>query len=276
MRYNVTFATSGQEGLDRARMTQPDLILLDLMMPNMNGWEVCEQLKAEPYLAEIPVIFLTASHEKQHLIHAFEQGAVDYITKPFNIYELLARVKTHLQIKHLTDLLKKALEKAEKLAMTDSLTEIYNRRYWLTIAQQEFNRTCRYDRSFSVVIFDIDNFKKLNDTYGHLIGDEVLKALTKAIQPSLRRADCFARFGGEEFIILLPETNLDNAREVAERMCQAVNSTKITDQEIQITVSIGVAAYQSNDTRIDDLLQRADCALYEAKRQGKNCVSTWT
>lgn len=171
--YNVTFATSGQEGLDRSRTTQPDLILLDLMMPNMNGWEVCEQLKNEPYLAEIPVIFLTASHEKQHLIHAFEQGAVDYITKPFNIYELLARVKTHLQIKHLTDLLKKALERAEKLAMTDSLTEIYNRRYWLTIAQQEFNRTCRYDRSFSVVIFDLDNFKKLNDTYGHLMGENL-------------------------------------------------------------------------------------------------------
>lgn len=273
--YDTTFATSGEQALERIKTAQPDLILLDLMMPGMNGFEVCYQLKRDSQLEEIPVIFLTASHEKDHLIEAFEKGAVDYVTKPFNAPELLARVRTHLELKHTQDQLRQCLNELEKLAITDSLTEIWNRRRISELAQREFNRACRYNRPFSLIIFDIDTFKKVNDTYGHAVGDQVLKIIAKTVLGSLRKVDFFGRWGGEEFLIILPEIEVKTAINVAERLRKCIAKTVIPLEEksLQVTVSIGVASYQPADKEIDDILQRADQALYHAKNQGRNQVS---
>ena len=259
---------------------QPDLILLDLMMPQMNGLQVCEHLQAEPKLAEIPVIFLTASNEKDHLIQAFNQGAVDYITKPFNFPELLSRVRTHLDLKHTRDQLKEALqrqyqltEKLEKLAATDALTQVWNRRHLMSLGEHEINRAKRYNRDLSLLMIYIGQFKKINDTYGHAIGDKVLKTLAQTIVKSMRRADYFGRFGDEEFIVFLPESDSKAATIVAERLREVLDSLVISvpETEITIKVSIGVASYQ-NDPTIETVIKRADDALHQAKKQGRNRV----
>ena len=272
--YDTTFATSGQQALARIETIQPDLILLDLMMPKMNGLQVCEQLKANPQYQEIPIIFLTASTETEHLLQAFAGGAVDYITKPFKVPELLARVKLHLELKHTKDQLKKALQELEKLAGTDSLTGVANRRQLTIATEKELSRVRRYGHSFSMLLLDIDHFKQVNDTYGHPVGDRVIVTMTDTIQSLLRRGDSLGRLGGEEFVVLLPHTNSDKALLVAERIRQRVAQIAITVPEatIYITVSIGVATYLESDRSIDNILKRADDALYEAKNQGRDRV----
>jgi diguanylate cyclase (GGDEF)-like protein len=272
--YATTFAISGKQALERIFSAHPDLILLDLMMPDMNGLKVCEILKANPNYQDIPIIFLTASNEQNHLLQAFEKGAVDYITKPFNSRELLARVKTHLELKYTRDELKKVLIELETLATTDPLTGIANRRHLLTLGEREFSRVARYNRPFSILMIDLDRFKNINDSYGHGIGDEVLKKMAEVTLNVLRTVDYFGRFGGEEFVILLPETNLQDAKEVAERIGKKIAAMEFIHLEkiIKITVSIGVSNYQIGDTKIDDILRRADAALYQAKRLGRDRV----
>jgi diguanylate cyclase (GGDEF)-like protein len=251
------------------------------MMPQMNGLEVCEKIKTEPDFAEIPIIFLTASNEQEHLLQAFEKGAVDYITKPFEGLELLARVRTHLELKSAREELKKLLhqqkdliQELERLAHTDSLTEVWNRRYLFALVEQEFNRSRRYHRPFSVIMIDIDYFKKINDTYGHTIGDEVLIITAQTVLNCLRTVDFFGRIGGEEFLGFLPETDIDAAVIVAERIRENVETTGILaqEQQILITVSIGVAAHKLGDETVNVVIQRADKALYQAKNLGRNQV----
>ncbi len=284
--YETTFAVSGYQALERVKTAKPDLILLDLMMPEMNGLEVCEKLQVNPGLAEIPVIFLTASQEQAHLLLAFEKGAVDYVTKPFNAPELLARVRTHLELKYTRDKLKELLQEQEKLskelerlATTDPLTGVWNRRHLFALAEQEINRAARYQKPFSILMIDIDKFKQINDNYGHSIGDEVLIIMAKVTLQCLRKADFFGRFGGEEFVAVLPETNMDEAAIAADRIRQDIAKIVIysqQDNQINITVSIGIATYSSEDQTIDTIMQRADQALYLAKSQGRNRVITAT
>lgn len=279
--YEVTLVSNGYQALERVYSAQPDLILLDLMMPEISGLEVCEKIQADPDLADIPIIFLSASQEQEHLLEAFEKGAVDYVTKPFNTAELLARVKMHLELKYSRQKLKKLLEEQvelvqqlERLANTDALTGIWNRRYLLTIAAQEINRSQRYNFSFSVLLIDIDYFKKINDTYGHNVGDEVIIFMTQIVIDNLRKPDCFGRFGGEEFVVLLPETDTDEALIVAERIRSSIQNQSITveDKKVSITISIGVSSYYLGDKTIDAIIQRSDQALYQAKNQGRNRV----
>lgn len=283
--YETTFATSGYQALERVKTAKPDLILLDLMMPEMNGLEVCEKLQINPGFAEIPVIFLTASQEQAHLLLAFEKGAVDYVTKPFNAPELLARVRTHLELKYTRDKLKELLNEQEKLskelerlATTDPLTGVWNRRHLFALAEQEINRASRYQKPFSILMIDIDKFKKINDNYGHCVGDEVLIVMAKVTLRCLRQADFFGRFGGEEFVAVLPETNMDEAAIAADRIRQNIAKIVIYAQQqpLNITVSIGIATYSWEDKTIDTILQRADQALYLAKSQGRNRVITTT
>lgn len=272
--YATTFATSGKQAIERVKTANPDLILLDLMMPEINGLQVCEHLKADPLYAEIPIIFLTASNESEHLLQAFSQGAVDYVTKPYKAPELLARVKTHLELKYTRDELKQALVELEKLATTDPLTGIANRRHLLVLGEREFQRTHRYKNPFSVLMIDIDHFKLINDNYGHSIGDKALKIMADVTVNALRKVDIFGRFGGEEFVVFLPETKADEALVVAERIREAIATTPIyvDDQTIHITVSIGVTIYNSSEISLDGLLMEADKALYDAKKQGRNQV----
>ncbi|MEB3887070.1 diguanylate cyclase [Lyngbya sp. CCY1209] len=272
--YATTFATSGKQAIERVKTANPDLILLDLMMPEINGLQVCEHLKADPLHAEIPIIFLTASNDSQHLLQAFGQGAVDYVTKPYKAPELLARVKTHLELKYTRDELKKALVELETLATTDSLTGISNRRHLLTLAEREFQRAQRYRNPFSILMLDIDHFKSINDTYGHATGDEALKLMADVTRNALRQVDIFGRFGGEEFVVFLPETPLPDAVTVADRIREAIASVSVAmdDAAIRMTVSIGVATYQTEEPNLDTLLMRADKALYEAKQRGRDRV----
>lgn len=272
--YCTTFATNGNQALARMEKTQPDLVLLDVMMPEMNGMELCQKLKANPAYREIPIIFVTAKTDQESIIEAFEKGAVDYITKPFNAAELQARVKIHLELKHTRDELRKTMVKLEKLAITDPLTEVFNRRYLFQLAEQEFNRVSRYGSPLSALMIDADHFKQINDSYGHAVGDETLKAIAQTTQGLLRKVDFFGRIGGEEFLAFLPETNIERATHVANRIRSNISnfSLKIQQNSIQITVSIGIATYETRDRKVDDILKRADDALYEAKRRGRNQV----
>lgn len=272
--YATTFALSGQQALDRLTKTKPDMILLDLMMPDLNGLQVCRILKDDPTYKDIPIIFLTASQEHRHLLQAFEVGAVDYVTKPFNAPELLARVRTHLELKHTKDQLKESLMELEQIATTDPLTGVPNRRYLLAFAEKEISRARRYKCDLSLLIMDIDHFKQVNDTYGHAIGDDVLKLVAQTTVKGLRKEDCFGRFGGEEFVILLPHTETRFALEAAQRIRQTIADLSFTvaGKQLSISVSIGIASYQPSDCNLDALLKRADDALFEAKRRGRNRV----
>lgn len=279
--YEITLVSNGYQALERVQSDRPDLILLDLMMPDINGLEVCEEIKSNPELSDIPIIFISASQEQKHLLKAFEKGAVDYVTKPFYAGELLARVRMHLELKYSRQKLQKLLqeqvklvEELERLANTDSLTGICNRRYLLMIAEQEIKRSQRYNFSFTVLLLDIDHFKKINDTYGHNIGDKVIIFMTQTVINNLRQPDCFGRFGGEEFVILLPDTDIDEGVIVAERIRHNIHhqSISVENQQVSITVSIGVASYNLGDQTIDAIIHRADQALYQAKNQGRNRV----
>lgn len=282
--YTTTFATNGEQALERVKFSHPDLILLDLMMPGMNGLQVCKRLKSDPDTQDILVIFLTASQEDSHLMKAFELGAVDYINKPFKAPELLARVQTHLDLKHTRDELREALEKQDKLvqdlhklATTDALTGIPNRRQIWDWGKQELERAYRYQRPLSLFVLDVDHFKEINDTYGHSAGDRALKAMTEVVMETLRTSDRFGRFGGEEFVGILPETDLAEGIQVAERVRKMIAdlSVELTEEKrVQFTVSIGITSYHEKnaDSNLEDLLRQADRSLYEAKQQGRDRV----
>jgi diguanylate cyclase (GGDEF)-like protein len=270
--YNTTFATSGYQGLNRLKNNRIDLILLDLMMPEMDGLQFCQYLKNDPEIKEIPIIFLTANQEQDNLVNAFESGAVDYITKPFIKNELLARVKTHLTLKQTTDNLKSALLQLQQLSQLDPLTQILNRRSFFEFAEVQFNQAIRDKTRFSLLILDLDHFKQVNDNYGHLIGDRTLTTFTSTVKNYLREIDHFGRYGGEEFVILLPETNLKDALKIAQGICYLIADLSIPTEKgnLQITVSIGVAVSAPQDTRIEDIFDRADQSLYQAKALGRN------
>ncbi|HAC62939.1 MAG TPA: diguanylate cyclase response regulator [Cyanothece sp. UBA12306] len=272
--YATTFAIGGKQALERVKIVKPDLILLDLMMPEINGIEVCRIIKSEEETADIPILFLTASNEKDHLLQAFEEGAVDYVTKPFKTSELLARVKTHLELKKTQNELKLAYKKMQKLANTDPLTGIANRRYLLDFAQKEFQRILRYHNNLSLLMIDIDHFKRINDTYGHDNGDKAIKNIVFSIESCIRKIDLLGRFGGEEFVVILPETPMKGALEVAERIRALIASQSLILEEdtVTLTVSIGIVSYTSEDKTIGQMIQRADRSLYQAKTGGRNRI----
>ena len=274
--YNTTFATSGLQAFERIKNNKTDLILLDLMMPEIDGFEVCKILKNDLLFQDIPIIFLTASHEQDHLIDAFEAGAVDYITKPYIKNELLARVKTHLTLKHTTDTLKNTLLQLEQLAQLDPLTQVLNRRRFFEVAEAEFESSIQAGKTFSLLLLDLDHFKKINHDYGHLIGDHALIQFTSVIRNNIRDVDHFGRYGGEEFVLLLPETTLEDAVKMAQEICYLIFNLSIPTEKgnLHMTVSIGIAISDSQDTRIEDIFDRADQSLYQAKAQRLNscCV----
>ncbi len=285
--YDTAIALNGEQALDFVESDTPDLILLDIMMPGIDGFEVCRKLKENSRYSNIPVIFLTAKIEKEDIIRGFEVGAVDYISKPFNSYELIARIRTHVELsqsrRNLLELNKK-LEKAnreliilnqklKKRSITDTLTGLYNRRYMMKKLKEEKNRCERNNRCFSVIISDIDNFKKFNDKYGHDCGDYVLKAITQTMQDSIRKQDILSRWGGEEFLFLLPETDGYGAEVLGEKVRSKIEKTKYKyeDLELSVTMTFGIAEF-SCDIGIDKTIKKADEALMKGKETGKNKV----
>lgn len=273
--YATTCASSVKQAIERVKTANPDLIFLDLMMPKKRGLELCRRLKSDNLYAHIPIIFVTDSNKKEDIINAFNSGAVDYINKPFHSWELLARVKIHLEMKKTQEELKNINSQLEKLVRTDSLTGVNNRREILALGEKEFQRCHRYHRYFSVLVIDMDYFKHINDTFGHLLGDKTLITVAGAIKNCLRQVDSFGRFGGEEFVAILPETNLEDAETLARRICQVINklNIEIDRQKVRVTASIGVATFSTQDNNLEEVIERADRAMFAAKNQGRNRVS---
>ena len=262
----IVCADGGVAGLEAARRERPDLILLDLDMPDLSGFDVCRALKADPDLCMIPVLFLSGTGAAEEKVKGLDLGAVDYVTKPFDAFELRARVRAALRTKHLQDLL---IEHAH----IDPLTGLPNRRALKERLQREWARVRRYEGQLSFIMADIDNFKRINDAYGHHVGDLMLQKVANAIAESCRQIDLPSRFGGEEFAIVVPGETVSGAAHLAERCREAVAKLVVTvaADVLRTTASFGAADTTDADSP-EELLQQADEALYRAKNAGRNRV----
>ena len=268
-------AGDGIEGFKILLGEPIDIVLCDLEMPGMDGYKFLRMVASREELQDIPVIMLTSHEEQEAKIRGLEAGASDYVTKPFFPAELLARVKVQLKIKSLQDRLKERNQQLKELSQTDPLTGLANRRQLMEILTTEFDRCRRNETHFSLLMIDIDHFKTINDLYGHQEGDVVLRSLAELMLSHLRQYDSAARFGGEEFSLVLPETNPVEAAGVAERMRKAITSMRFTGdiEELEISASIGVATIPLDKIdSVDALIRAADEALYEAKSNGRNRV----
>lgn len=273
--HEVLLAGDGKTGLDIAKDNKPDLILLDLILPGIDGYEVCRRIKNNSTTADIPIIMLTSKAEHADKVQGLEMGASDYVTKPFDEGELIARVNTHLRIKVLHESLQEKNRQLFEMANRDGLTGLYNHRYFQETLFNDFQRAIRYKESLSCIMFDIDHFKKFNDTYGHQTGDVILKALGKLIEKLMRRSDLAARYGGEEFALILYHTTINNAVITAERLRKSIEKHKFKSEDLilNVTISMGVASYYHPDIQdAKTLIECADKALYKAKEEGRNKV----
>jgi two-component system, cell cycle response regulator len=274
--FSKSFAAGdGLEGLKILAEVKADLIICDMEMPRLDGIRFLQLVKAQPQLREIPVIILTSNIERKVKLMVLEQGANDYLTKPVDAAELVARARIHLKMKRLQDELRAARNHFKELSNTDPLTNLYNRRFFAEILESELQRSRRLKSALSLLLVDIDHFKNVNDSYGHQMGDRVLVAVTETLRKGLRSYDIASRYGGEEFILILPATPIAAAVEVAERLRQSVASRKLDlrPEKLVVTVSIGVSSFPCGDADNGDLLlQRADKALYSAKNNGRNRV----
>jgi len=268
--YNIVLAKNGGQALKRVEKSRIDLVLLDIMMPDMDGYEVCRRLKAQDATKHIPVIFITAMSEDEDEAKGLRLGSVDYIKKPFYLPIVRARVKTCLDLKMKTDML-------EQLVSLDGLTNIFNRRKFNETIDSEWNRAIREENPLSLILIDVDHFKKFNDHYGHATGDDCLRRVANALKTGIKRAsDFLARYGGEEFAILLPNTDLAGAGSVAEDMRRAISALRIphgySETADHVTVSLGAATMKPHQDLPSPvvLINEADSALYRAKEEGRN------
>jgi two-component system, cell cycle response regulator len=263
--YNVRTAVDGEEALMAIYAYQPDLVITDVMMPKMNGYELAERIRANPQTRFIPVILQTAAgYRVEDMLRGSEVGALGFITDPSDLHLLLARARTLLDFRAY-------LDSCEEAAFTDHLTGLANRRRFEKQLEREVERTERYGHSFCLLMLDIDKFKNLNDTFGHTAGDEALRCLGKTLREETRGIDLAARIGGEEFAVILVETEQQGGFEVAERLREAIKTMPIPVGG-HITASFGVAGCPSHAQNARDLMGGADAALYEAKRAGRDRV----
>jgi diguanylate cyclase (GGDEF)-like protein len=304
--YSVRKATSGEMALETIQIAKPDLVLLDVRMPEMDGYEVCERLKADPNTRDVPVIFLSASNDTDDKIQAFAVGGADYVTKPFQAEEVLVRICHQITIlqqkqqllqqqqqlalqncqlrqeikqrEQVEAKLQQANLQLQHIANTDSLTQVANRRCFDAVLEQEWQRLKREQQPLSLILCDIDYFKQYNDLYGHPAGDVCLERVAQAIAGCVNRpADRVARYGGEEFAVILPNTDLVGAVSIVEAIRAALESLQIphTGSAIaaHITLSLGMACLiPTASSSCQKLLSATDAALCQAKQQGRN---TW-
>ena len=270
--FALQIATSGAAGLALAGKSAPDLILLDVMMPEMDGFETCRRLKADPLTRDIPVIFVTALDSPEDETLGLEAGAVDFISKPLHSAVVRARVRTHLTLKHQADLLR-------SMSFVDGLTGAANRRQFDEALQREWRACLRTGTSLALAMIDIDHFKQFNDTYGHPAGDACLRAIAGILDGEVNRShDLIARYGGEEFVCLLPDINRTDAQIKAEQLRQAVQSLNIPHAASStapvVTISLGLALFiPTSELTPEQLVAAADAELYTAKRAGRNRLS---
>ncbi len=263
----VLHCQDSTQALEMVKQNQPDLILLDFDMPGTNGLDLCRILKDQEETRDIPVIFLTGERSVSLIVRALDSGGADYITKPFEVIELQARVRAALRSKRLIDLLKEN-------STIDPLTGLGNRAEFQKSLELAISNLARYRQHFSLVMVDLDYFKQINDKHGHRIGDETLTATGKAIRAVSRSTDAACRFGGEEFAVILHRTSLDEGRLVAERMQRAIRSIRVPIGEdfLSVTASLGLACTETVPQALtsERLIELADQAMYVAKKQGRD------
>lgn len=270
--YEIIFATSGPDAIELMEpKALPDLILLDIMMPDMDGYEVCRILKSDDLTAKIPIIFITSKDDEEDEIKGFELGAVDYVTKPFSIPVVKARVQTHVELKQQREIL-------ENLSSIDGLTGVPNRRNFDEFLDRNWHFCMRAGKAISLIMIDIDHFKTYNDQYGHLEGDECLKQVAAILKNCINRdTDILARYGGEEFGCVLPVTDMEGALSIAELMRKSVAALAIPHAQSKtagyVTISLGVASMvPMKDAPAQTIIKVADNALYAAKMSTRNCA----
>lgn len=263
--YDILVALDGMSALEIVQGESVDLILLDIMMPFMDGYEVCQRVKNRDETKDIPVIFITAKTDEDSIERAYEVGGMDYVSKPFKPRELLARVKTQLHINGL-------MEDLEFIASYDEMTGVYNRRKFFSLADEKFTKE---RENLYAVMIDIDNFKRVNDTYGHSVGDEVIKLVSKTICDNIPNDSIFGRIGGEEFALLINADSKDQVLQKIEDIRFIISELEVKAYEediVKFTISEGVSKATQSIKNLDDLLKQADIALYDAKGNGRNRV----
>ena len=263
---NVSVALNGTIALKIINEDKPDLVLLDIMMPDISGYDVCRKLKKNDDTKDIPVIFITAMAQTEDLIEGFEVGGADYVVKPFEEREVLARIGSQLSLRKIAYEKEELIRKLDSLSRIDPLTKLSNRRDIFE----------KLEKDFSIILGDIDYFKKINDQFGHVAGDCVLKEVVDILKSSNRKVDFVARWGGEEFLALLTETNLSGAARVAEKIKITIEKHKyeFNKNPAQVTMSFGVACHAGKNGKIEGLIKTADKLLYKAKENGRNQVQT--
>jgi two-component system, cell cycle response regulator len=274
--YEMIEATHGHEALDMVRRDPPDLILLDVMLPDIDGYEISRRIKGDTTLPFIPIILVTARDTTEDKVTGLDAGADDYLTKPINFPELEARVRSMLRIKRLQDELEEKNRELERLSVSDSLTGLFNHRHIHGLLNEEYERAQRSHDRLTVAMLDLDRFKAVNDTFGHQAGDRVLEQLADILRDSAREIDRLGRYGGEEFMALLPETDAHAGAVFVERVRHRVAREPFhigDDRTIHMTISAGIATYPHELVKTPEMLVRmADEALYAAKAAGRDRV----
>jgi diguanylate cyclase (GGDEF)-like protein len=288
--YEIITAASGEEALARVSDRDPDVVLLDVILPGMSGFDVTKRLRAAERTRVLPVLLITSLTETEDKIKGIEAGCNDFIPKPFDKSELLARVKSMLNLKYAYDELRAANKRLEELSVTDPLTGVYNRRYLFDRLDAEIKRAYRGKTTLSCLIIDIDHFKAINDERGHLAGDAVIKRLADFLKNNVRSTDIVARYGGDEFMLVIPETSEEGARVLAGKLLEGIRKFVFVGEQntFNVTCSMGLSSFAGGgldrklmakaafDALGEALIENADDALYEAKKNGRNRVSTYS
>ena len=270
--YHIKLAKDGEDALCLAQQERIDLILLDILLPRKNGYEVCKILKAKEQTKNIQIIAITNMSDLDSKVKGIESGADDYLGKPVNKHELKTRIKSLIKKKAHLDKLCSKYEMAVQSAITDKLTGLYSRGYFDHFLDLEIKRSYRQKTPVALLMIDIDNFKQINDTFGHLTGDKILNHIGDLIKFNMREIDLAARYGGEEFAVVMSNTDTQEAEKAAERIRRAIQEHGFVDCNSTVTVSIGIALYPLDAKSMDELIEKSDISLYKAKRDGKNRV----
>ncbi|WP_427132081.1 GGDEF domain-containing response regulator [Pseudarthrobacter sp. S9] len=274
--YHVIEAVDGAAALEQCRHLPPDVILLDIEMPGLDGYEVLAELKADPKLMDLPVVFLTTLTKMEDILRGLRGGAHDYLKKPFEPAELVARVAAAAHVKKLQDQLRKRNTELDLLSRTDALTGLHNRRHLEDELAHHRAEAVRHHDPLCVLLLDIDHFKLVNDRYGHPAGDVVLARFADRLSSELRAGDVAGRWGGEEFLVVLPRTDLDAALVVADRIRRAIAATPMVAAGVEIAVTVSGGCALGPGESADELVDVADARLYAAKAAGRNRIVALT